>query len=540
MSLQRWNKEVQSSPPSFFAAAQTYGYVYVFPTMGQGQVALVSVSVPNSPPGTQWDVFVGGQLIGSVYGASPLGPIWLAGGDVVTMTSAANNFFLQSPGGAVEVGVVGNQGELSPPGAINGGGLPVGVNVIGVSAIPSTSSTTTTLQLSQNARGVIIVSDQPPAYPPPLSGPYFVPLNLAAMQLQAGQTTDFVPGAWWYQIEAGSTFTVSFKGVPIAWVAYEVDYDFDFDAAYDALIQNGCYIGLSITGSSGGFLVDSSGNGSTLTKTGTVTQVASPAGAAFGDAAQTAGAGSYLSGPAGVTNADGAVTGTGWTCEFIYDASSFAAVPYIIGRLNEWIVVINPTGTVQVIWYDSTGTANYLNSGTHALTAGVANNVAVSWDSSNVRVFVGGTLDATYPMTTHVAPVITTTLVVFYADTVANSTIDEVRISSVCRYTATYVPAVAEFATDANTGMLYHFDVPSSTIGAVITLSGWETTIMIEAPGSTTPTVTDSKGVAYPVTVVAAGGLWWASLPSANGSPITVSASAVGVATLRSVNPYLG
>jgi hypothetical protein len=100
------------------------------------------------------------------------------------------------------------------------------------------------------------------------------------------------------------------------------------------------------------------------------------------------------------------------------------------------------------------------------------------------------------------------------------------------------VPPTAEFATDANTGALYHFD--TTTYGATVNLAGWEEVIIVEAPASSTPTVTDANGIAYPVTVVAAGGLWWAPIPSANGTPLTVSTSATGTAVLKSKNPYLG
>ena len=44
-----------------------------------------------------------------------------------------------------------------------------------------------------------------------------------------------------------------------------------------------------------------------------------------------------------------------------------------------------------------------------------------------------------------------------------NGLIDELRLSTVLRYTATFSPPTGAFAVDANTAALYHFDEPSGT-----------------------------------------------------------------------------
>jgi hypothetical protein len=134
-------------------------------------------------------------------------------------------------------------------------------------------------------------------------------------------------------------------------------------------------------------------------------------------------------------------------------------VPYVIGRSNEWAVIINNSGAIQVLWVDSGGTSHYFNSGTHYLVPGTPTPVQVSWNATSVFVLVNGVLDATYAMTTHVTPVATTELILFnLADGVAGATFDEVRISSVVRNSTTYTPAGSAFTSDANTGCLYHLD----------------------------------------------------------------------------------
>jgi hypothetical protein len=249
--------------------------------------------------------------------------------------------------------------------------------------------------------------------------------------------------------------------------------------------------------------IDSGPSGQTLTATGTVGLVPSPAGTAFGSAAQAVSSGSFLSGPVGSGNAQGAVTGSAWTCEFIYEAPSFATTPYVIGRSGEWQIVIDPSGAVQVIWYDSGGTSHFLNSGSHLLTAGVANNVAVSYNGADVAVWVNGTYDTDYAMTSAKAPSGSTALVVFFADTVATSVVDEVRISDSVRYTfaSNYTPATIPFTSDVSTGCLYHLDDVVGTSQPTIqwtftagTMGGIQTTYQVLIgptgwdPATTTPT----------------------------------------------------
>lgn len=207
--------------------------------MGQGQCALVSVSVPGSAPGAEWLVYVGGQSVGSVFGSAPCGPLFVQGGDVISIQSSPNTIFLQDPGGAVAVGVVGAQGELSPSGGITGGGLPVGVNVVAASYILTgpVSATTPVLNISQNARGVIVASTTTPQPTP--GGPNFIPIDLVAMTIQYGGSGGGLAGLWWYAVTGGSQFTITFASAPTAWFVEEVDYDFDF---YEVARGLGVYV----------------------------------------------------------------------------------------------------------------------------------------------------------------------------------------------------------------------------------------------------------------------------------------------------------
>ena len=288
----------------------------------------------------------------------------------------------------------------------------------------------------------------------------------------------------------------------------------------------------------GGFLVDSSGHGFTLTNTG-ATQVASTAGAAFGDAAQIAST-QHLAGPAGAANGNGTVTGTAFTVECFFlcltDANTFNIIQ-LNGSFNAWAISWDGAHVTFEMW-DASGVGHTVTSA--ALVNGTTYHLAMTWNGATLTGWVAGASAGTAAMASAQATTAAYFVGIGSAGAVTEPTtqVDEIRISSIARYTAPFVPPTAEFATDANTGALYHFD--TTTYGATVNLAGWEEVIIVEAPASSTPTVTDANGIAYPVTVVAAGGLWWAPIPSANGTPLTVSTSATGTAVLKSKNPYLG
>jgi glucose/arabinose dehydrogenase len=93
----------------------------------------------------------------------------------------------------------------------------------------------------------------------------------------------------------------------------------------------------------------------------------------------------------------------------------------------------------------------------------VWHHIAVSRDSANAsRIFIDGVLRAT---ATNTAVPTSTGLGTFgigdagdAADEYFPGLLDEVRVSSVARYTATFTPQTARFSTDASTVSLYHLD----------------------------------------------------------------------------------
>lgn len=226
---------------------------------------------------------------------------------------------------------------------------------------------------------------------------------------------------------------------------------------------------LTITTTGGGFLADSGPSGQTLTNVGGCTQIASFVGAAFGDAAELGIAGE-LQGPQGGTNAQGAVTGSAFTAELWFRAETDANSFNILSRqgpANEWFIQWNGSG-VSFIWFDAGGAGHTINSG--ALVSGTSYALALGWDGATVRAFVNGVQIGTAAVATFQAPSATGILQAGAgANAEATTAVDEVRISNVARYTAAgYVPATVEFASDANTGCLYHFDAEGALNAALV------------------------------------------------------------------------
>ena len=207
------------------------------------------------------------------------------------------------------------------------------------------------------------------------------------------------------------------------------------------------------------WLVDSSPHGQTLTSYGTVANVASPSGAAFGQAVQV-GAGGYLVGPHGATNAQGAITGSGFSCEFIL-TNSVAIGGVYASRVDtgntygyQWIIESNGVGSIAVHVVAADGSLNNpLSFGGYSFASPGA-PIQLSWDGSTIYLFYEGTLITSTSMTSVWAP----TSGGYLTIGCNGVTMDEFCISSIARNTANYTTATAEWGSDANTGCLYHFD----------------------------------------------------------------------------------
>jgi len=117
----------------------------------------------------------------------------------------------------------------------------------------------------------------------------------------------------------------------------------------------------------------------------------------------------------------------------------------------------------QFAWaYTKSGSGWYFQCSGVQATLNVWHHVAVTRDSANTtRIFVDGVLSRTTTNT----PSPTSSNGAFGAGEAGDATteyfpglLDEIRISSVVRYNATFAPQVTPFATDASTIALYHFD----------------------------------------------------------------------------------
>jgi len=70
------------------ATANTAGAVTItFPAPGLTRTWQGSVSVSGSPPGTPWQIFVGGSLIGVLFAPGPFGPVQALSGQAVTVVA---------------------------------------------------------------------------------------------------------------------------------------------------------------------------------------------------------------------------------------------------------------------------------------------------------------------------------------------------------------------------------------------------------------------------------------------------------------------
>ena len=221
-----------------------------------------------------------------------------------------------------------------------------------------------------------------------------------------------------------------------------------------------------------------------------VIPVASPAGAAFNQAAEFT-AGASLSGPPGATNAQGAITGP-FTAEGIVTLSAtdladgrallFRWEPSDQGGVSGWELYYSSANELQLYWQNASNLPESI-SAAWTPTSGTAYWVAVTWDGTYFRLFANGALLVTSSATSVYTPLATGYLLI---NGTSGSTIDEIRISDVARYTASYTPASAPFTSDSDTGCLYHLDgvLPPQDIGAIVT-SAFTAEVLYE------PTVAD-------------------------------------------------
>lgn len=241
--------------------------------------------------------------------------------------------------------------------------------------------------------------------------------------------------------------------------------------------------------------LDSSGNAANLVSNTGAGVTLSPAGNVFGQAAVFNYMNAVLTGPAGATNAEGAVTGSAFAVNFMYEASGtdMAGTPVILMRAEnnsteqQWHFQIDGSaGAMQLNWYDSSNTVHTLT--WSGLLPNINHQYEVNWSGTELYLMVDGVVEASVAMTSVYAATSTGFLVMGIQ---ATGLMDEVRCSSVARHTAGFTPYAVPFTSDGNTGCLYHLD--AEVLSEVVTVYDYEVTpytnytytASVTSPGST-------------------------------------------------------
>ena len=125
---------------------------------------------------------------------------------------------------------------------------------------------------------------------------------------------------------------------------------------------------------------------------------------------------------------------------------------------NEYSLYIETVGANILATAATYGGSN-LSRGTTSLSNNTWHHLAVSRSGTTVRLFVNGTLEDT-DTHTFTAGQQSSIKIGAFADgnNGVNGHIDEVRISDIARYTASFTPSTTPFQNDANTLLLMHMD----------------------------------------------------------------------------------
>ena len=228
MALQRWTKQTTGV---YTVGTDNQTAVYTFPAIPQGFAGSVSVAVPGSGAAVDWTVQVAGQLVGSVQGAQPCGPIYLGQGDVLTISGTP----VTNVGVAVASGAIGLPSEIPPNAIITSNSQGVsGANLVAISS-GAGSSLTPVIPISGALRGILIEAQS--SYPIGAGqGGQYLPVNNAAMNMQYGGAD--TEGIWFLPIFGTSSVQVEFAATT-EWEIFDVTYDFDF---YEVARGLGAYI----------------------------------------------------------------------------------------------------------------------------------------------------------------------------------------------------------------------------------------------------------------------------------------------------------
>lgn len=139
--------------------------------------------------------------------------------------------------------------------------------------------------------------------------------------------------------------------------------------------------------------------------------------------------------------------------------------------------------------------------GTTLINDGAWHHIALTFDGTNAKVWADGTLQGTTAYTTGLTMGSGTNAIGGFGATTGydwtGGGIDEVRISSVVRYTAAFTPSAAAFTSDASTTSLYHLEADgtdSAVVSGVPTANAGPdqsvntgATVTLNGAGSTDP-----------------------------------------------------
>lgn len=189
----------------------------------------------------------------------------------------------------------------------------------------------------------------------------------------------------------------------------------------------------------------------------------SPRGKRFGQALFASANSGQLQTLPGSSSRQGAVTGP-FTAEVIYTPSPNSTANFpsgtIWGRTLEWAIEWdNGTRLIAAYVWDGSGTPIGIVS-TVPLTAGIPYHLALSWDGTDMWLYVNGVSQGSAPVANLATPNDTTVLQLGSTGaTPSGDSFDEARIGGVRYYSVSaFIIPQSPLEEDNDTGVLFHFD----------------------------------------------------------------------------------
>jgi hypothetical protein len=196
-----------------------------------------------------------------------------------------------------------------------------------------------------------------------------------------------------------------------------------------------------------GSLVDSSANNFTVTAYNGITTTSTDP--KYGSGCFNNTAGYLLVASASALN----LTSTSFTIELWFKVSGYSSYQSLVmqddlmSSNQAFQFRLSSTGKVEFIYFTTSSRASAVTlTGTTTISTDTWNHIAVSWDGSNIRIFLNGSVEVTSACSSMYSNTIGTSIggVNNYYSLVGR--FDDVRITKgVCRYTAAFTPPTNEF-----------------------------------------------------------------------------------------------